>query len=535
MARASGRTRVSRSSLSEWLGWGFQVRAETLIAGAAAAALLSACAATSQGEKPAAQASASSAPAQPPRPLQRGLDARTNANPFPSTYRPFPSRPTAIINAHILTGAGQEIPSGTVVMVDGRIAAVGAGVAPPQGATIVDAAGRWVTPGLIDAHSHLGNGPSPSVGPSGDVNEATEPNTAEVWAEHGVWPQDPGFNRAREGGVTSMMVLPGSANLFGGRSVTLKNVPSTTMQGMKFPDAPYGLKMACGENPKRVYGSRQRSPSTRMGNVAGYRTGWISAAEYKRKWERYDEDMARRRNRTGSGGSGGSGGGEGGGREPDPPTRNLELDTLSGVLDGKILIQNHCYRADEMANMVDISKEFGFKIAMFHHATESYKVADMLAREGICSAMWAGWWGFKLESYDGIEANAPIVHRAGACAVIHSDDENIIQRLNQEAAAAMSAGLAAGIPLTKAEVISWITLNAAKAIGVGDKTGSLEPGKMADVVLWTRDPFSVYAQAEQVYVDGALLYDRRNPRLQPRSDFELGQPSTAGAPSPGAR
>jgi imidazolonepropionase-like amidohydrolase len=513
------------------------VRVEALIAGAAAVALLSACATPTNGRnsdgggsRGSAAEPASGETATAPRALQRGLDARTNANPFPSTYRPLPSRPTAIINAHILTGAGQEIPNGTVVMSEGRITAVGAGVAPPAGAVVIDAAGRWVTPGLIDAHSHLGNGPSPSVGPSGDVNEATEPNTAEVWAEHGVWPQDPGFNRAREGGVTSLMVLPGSANLFGGRSVTLKNVPATTMQGMKFPDAPYGLKMACGENPKRVYGSRQRSPSTRMGNVAGYRAGWIAAAEYKRKWDRYDEDMARRRNRTG-----GASGGEGGGREPDPPGRNLELDTLAGVLNGEILIQNHCYRADEMANMIDISKEFGFRIAMFHHATESYKIADLLAREGICSAMWAGWWGFKLESYDGIEANAPIVHRAGACAVIHSDDENIIQRLNQEAAAAMSAGLAAGIPLTKAEVIGWITLNAAKAIGVGDKTGSLEPGKMADVVLWTRDPFSVYAQAEQVYVDGALIYDRRNPRLQPRSTSNSACRPTAGAPSPGAR
>lgn len=510
------------------------------VCAAAAAVLLSACAATSADRPAAASASTSSDPTSAPRPLQRGLDARTNPNPFPSTYRPLPSRPTAIVNANILTGAGQEIRGGTVVMTDGRITAVGAGLPAPAGATVIDAAGRWVTPGIIDSHSHLGNGPSPSVAPSGDVNEATEPNTAEVWAEHGVWPQDPGFNRAREGGVTTLQILPGSANLFGGRSVTVKNVPATTMQGMKFPDAPYGLKMACGENPKRVYGSRQRSPSTRMGNVAGYRAGWIAAADYKRKWERYDEDMERRRNRANSGaGSGSSGGagasGEGGGREPDPPTRNLELDTLAGVLRGEISIQNHCYRADEMAVMVDIAKEFGFKIAMFHHATESYKVADMLAREGICSAMWAGWWGFKLESYDGIEANAPIVHRAGACAVIHSDDENIIQRLNQEAAAAMSAGLAAGIPLTKAEVIGWITLNPAKAIGVGDKTGSLEPGKMADVVLWSRDPFSVYAQAEQVYVDGALIYDRRNPRAQPRSDFEIGQPAMVGAPSAGAR
>jgi imidazolonepropionase-like amidohydrolase len=468
-------------------------------------ALLSACAGTGTTAPAASGAQSQTASKSEPVPVSRGLDASTNPNPFASTYRPMPSRPTAIVNANILTGTGQEIRGGTVVMVDGKIAAVGPGVAPPAGATVLDAAGRWVTPGVIDIHSHLGVYPSPSVAAHSDGNEITGPNTAEVWSEHSLWPQDPGFNRARAGGVTSLLILPGSANLFGGRSVTVKNVPSTTMQGMKFPGAPYGLKMACGENPKRVYGGRNQTPATRMGNVAGYRTAWINAAEYARKWEQY-----RQKARDG--------------KEGDPPKRDLELDTLAGVLRGDILIQNHCYRADEMANMIDISKEFGFKIRTFHHATESYKVADLLAREGICSAMWAGWWGFKMESFDGIEANAPIVHRAGACAVIHSDDENIIQRLNQEAAAALSAGNAAGLNISKAEAIQWITLNAAKGMGIDRQTGSLEPGKMADVVIWSADPFSVYARADQVYIDGALTYDRRDPRYQPKSDFELGQP-----------
>ena len=476
----------------------------------AACALLSACA-----TKPdSGQASAgTSGPSQATRPLTRGL--RAEANPFPSTYRPMPSRPTAIINASILTGTGQQIERGAVLMADGKITAVGPDVAVPAGATVIDAAGRWVTPGLIDAHSHLGVYASPSVGPNSDGNEATDPVTAEVWSEHSLWPQDPGFNRARAGGVTSLMVLPGSANLFGGRSVTVKNVPAVTMQSMKFPGAPYGLKMACGENPKRVYGGRQRAPSTRMGNVAGYRTAWIKAADYARKWDKYDRergDWERQRSNKPDA------------KEPDPPTRDLELDTLVGVLNGEISIQNHCYRADEMAVMIDIAKEFGYKIAMFHHASESYKVAELLAREGICSATWAGWWGFKLESFDGIEENAPILHKAGACAVIHSDDANIIQRLNQEAAAALSAGNRAGMNISKAEAIQWITLNPAKAIGVGDKTGSLEPGKMADVVLWNRDPFSVYALPQQVFVDGALVFDRNDPRYQPKSDFELGQP-----------
>jgi len=495
------------------------VRLGVLWAGVAAAAVLSACA-TSPGERAATagsgDAAEGSASASAARPLARGLDAQANPDAFPSTYRPLPSRPTAIVNANIYTGAGQEIRGGTVVMDGGKISAVGQGVTPPAGAQVIDAAGRWVTPGVIDIHSHLGVYPSPSVAAHSDGNEATQPNTAEVWSEHSLWPQDPGFNRARAGGVTSLLILPGSANLFGGRSVTVKNVPSTTMQGMKFPGAPYGLKMACGENPKRVYGNRNQSPATRMGNVAGYRTAWINAAEYGRRWDQYRDKQAEyERKRDG---------GDRGATQPDPPKRDLELDTLSGVLRGDILIQNHCYRADEMANMIDIAKEFGFKIKTFHHATESYKVADLLAREGICSAMWAGWWGFKMESFDGIEANAPIVHRAGACAVIHSDDANIIQRLNQEAAAALSAGNAAGMNISRAEAMQWITLNAAKGMGIDAQTGSLEPGKMADVVIWSADPFSVYAQAQQVYIDGALVYDRRDPRYQPKSDFELGQP-----------
>ena len=172
-----------------------------------------------------------------------------------------------------------------------------------------------------------------------------------------------------------MLILPGSANLFGGRSVTLKNVPSRTIQGMKFPGAPYGLKMACGENPKRVYGTKNQPPATRMGNVAGYRKAWLDAAKYAKKWEAY-------RASEGKG---------------DAPDRDLKLDTLAGVLNGEILVQNHCYRADEMAVMIDIAKEFGYKISAFHHGSEAYKIADLLAKEGICVATWAGWWGFKIE------------------------------------------------------------------------------------------------------------------------------------------
>jgi imidazolonepropionase-like amidohydrolase len=480
-------------------------RLRAVLAATALSAMMAACAATG-GAAPADKPSGKPGAKAEVKPLPAGLDAASNPNPFPSTYVPLPSRPTAIVGATVLTADGRQIENGVVVFAGGKIAAVGGpDTAVPEGATVIDGKGKWVTPGIIDAHSHLGVYPSPGVSARSDGNEATDPNTANVWAEHSLWPQDPGFNRARAGGVTTLQILPGSANLFGGRSVTVRNVPSVTMQGMKFPGAPYGLKMACGENPKRVYGGKGRSPSTAMGNVAGYRKAWIDAVEYRRKWDDYNAKKDK-------------------GEKADAPKRDLQLDTLAGVLRGDILVQNHCYRADEMAVMLDIAKEFGYRITMFHHASEAYKVGPLLAKEGVCFATWADWAGFKMESLDGIEANAAIAYRSGACTVIHSDDETITQHLNQEAAIAMAAGNRIGLNITPAEAIAWITENPAKAMGIDKETGSLTAGKRADVVLWSANPFSVYAVTEKVYIDGALTYDRRDPRFQPKSDFELGQP-----------
>ncbi len=458
---------------------------------------LSACATMGgDAETPAADAEART-------PLARGLDVADVPDPFPSTYRGLPRENMAIVGGTVFTGAGQRIENGVVIVTDGKVAAVGGASTPvPAGYRVVDARGRFVTPGIIDVHSHLGVYPSPGVSGMSDGNEATSPNTAQVWAEHSIWPQDPGFNTARAGGITTLQVLPGSANLFGGRGVTLRNVPSVTMQGMKMPGAPYGLKMACGENPSRVYGGRNSSPATGMGNVAGYRAAFIAARDYKAKWDKWRED------------------GEG-----SPPTRNLQLETLAGVLDGTVLVQNHCYRADEMAVMIDIANEFGYEITAFHHAIEAYKVAPLLAREGICADMWTGWWGFKMEALDAVEANAALVDAPeGSCAVIHSDDAELTQRLNQEAAAALAAGRRIGMNISEERAISWITLNPARSLGIADQTGSLETGKRADVVIWSANPFSVYARADQVFIDGALTFDRANPAYQPLSDFELGQP-----------
>ncbi len=433
---------------------------------------------------------------------EQGADSDGPA-PYSSRYQPLPSEATILQGATLLTGTGERLDNADVVMGGGKIIAVGAGLDAGD-MVVVDASDMWITPGVIDVHSHLGVYASPNVNAHSDGNEATAPNTAEVWAEHSVWPQDPGFVAALAGGVTSLQILPGSANLFGGRGVTLKNVPGQSVQEMKFPGAPHGLKMACGENPKRVYGGRGSSPSTRMGNVAGYRTAWIEADDYRKKLAAAEKGRG------------------------EAPTRDLKLETLAGVLDGEILVHNHCYRADEMAVMFDIAKEFGYKIAAFHHAVEAYKVADLLRENDTCAAIWADWYGFKMEAFDGIRENAAILDRAGTCTVMHSDDAIGIQRLNQESAKVIGAAARVGIDIPPERAVRWFTSNAAKALGIDEVTGSLEPGKMADVTLWSGNPFSVYTQAERVYIDGALIYDRRNPAVNPVTDFSLGTSAQHG-------
>ena len=423
---------------------------------------------------------------------------------YPSSYRRHPNRPVVIRNATIMTATGQEIANGSLLMKDGKIVAIGKSVDAPGDAVVVDGTGKYVTPGLIDDHSHLGVYAAPGTDAESDGNEATNPVTAEVWAEHSFWPQDPQIPLAIAGGITTIQALPGSANLIGGRSAILKLIPARTVQEMKFPGAHYGLKMACGENPKRVY--HTRGPSTRMGNMAGYREAFSQAEAYRRRWDKWNKD-----------------------HQGDPPDRNLRLETLAEVLRGNIYVQNHCYRADEMAQMLDLAREFGFRIRSFHHAVEAYKIADLLARDGTSVSVWADWWGFKEEAMDGIHENAALNQAAGGRPLIHSDSPSGIQRLNQEAAKAMYYGQRSGIPVRRDQALRWITANPAWALGLDSVVGTLEPGKMADVVVWSGDPFSVYGKAVQVYNDGWLVYDRNDPAHQPRTDFELGQ-----TPAPGS-
>lgn len=433
----------------------------------------------------------------PRAPLSRPSVPRRGTAPRATPAAP----PVAIVHATVWTGTGKEIRDGTVVLGGGLIAAVGNARTPvPRGTRVIDARGRWVTPGIIDAHSHLGVYPSPAVRAHRDGNEDSNPVTSEVSAEHGFWPQDPGLARAAAGGVTSMLILPGSANLIGGRGFVIKNRPARSAHEMRFPGARDMLKMACGENPKRVYGSRHKAPRTRMGNVAGYRQAFASARAYLRKWEAWRR-----------------GGKEGG---KPPPERNLRLETLGEVLQGRIWVQNHCYRADEMLVMLRVFAEFGVTIRSFHHAVEAYKIRDVLAARGVGASTWVDWWGFKIEAFDGIQEGVALLASAGVRVAIHSDSAIGMQRLNQEAGKALAAGRAMGLKLTEQDALRWITANPAWVLGVQDRTGTLEVGKMADVVVWSKQPLSVYALADQVFVDGHLVYDRSRPRR--KTDFELG-------------
>ncbi|PZQ65501.1 MAG: amidohydrolase [Phenylobacterium zucineum] len=477
-----------------------------LLAGVFALALpLAACATT---QKPPAAAAAAAAPAAP-KPVRAGLDPYARPDPFASTYKPAVSGPVLIVNANIYTGVGPHIEGGSLLIRDGKIVAVGRDVARPADARVVDAGGRWLTPGIVDPHAHIGAGSSPTAA-NGDGSNESGPTPGGIWVEHSVWTQDPMFERALQAGVTTMQILPGSANLFNGRTVTLKNVPATAPQGMKFPGAPYGLKMACGENPTGGGGGK---PGTRAGGMMGYRNTLIAAQEYAQRWA----DWKKR----------GSG---------DPPRRDLMLETVAGALNGEIKVHIHCYRADEMVQMIDLSHEFGFKIAAFHHALEAFKIAPLLAREKIAVVTWAGdWSGYKMEAYDSVMENAAFVQKAGGITAMHSDDVRLMQHLNQEAARAMTAGREAGLGTTPEDAIAWVTINPARIIGIDDKTGSLEAGKAADVVLWSADPLSVYSLPDLVFIDGALAFDRAAPGALPRSDFELGnarRPVSPARPAP---
>ncbi len=380
----------------------------------------------------------------------------------------------AFVGGTILPISSPPIETGTVVVKNGKIVAVGADVKPSASAEIVDVSGQYLMPGIIDTHSHMGVYPWPSARAHGDGNEAIAPVTARVRAEDSVHVSDPAFSRARAGGVTTVQILPGSANLIGGEATILKLRPSRTLRGMRFADAPRGIKMACGENPKRVYGSDVDGPQTRMGNLAYMRQAFQSALDYR---------DARNRHR-------------------DPPSTDANLETLLDVMDGKIRVHIHCYRHDDIEGIYRVMDQFGIQVASIQHALEAYKVRDVIHAHGSGIATWADWWGFKMEAVDGIPHNAALVKSTGAPVSIHSDSSNEVQRLNVQAAKTLRYGM------DEASALETITIDPAKILGIDDRVGSIEVGKDADLALFNGPPLDVYSLVVGTWIDGERVYDR---------------------------
>lgn len=433
---------------------------------------------------------------------QRAVPAPWLEDPYPSTYKALPPDDMLLRGATILDGAGRRIDGGDVLVRGGKIGAIGKGLTNP-GVREVDAKGRWLTPGTIDVHSHNGTNVRPLSDPdreASDVAEQSSPNAADTWVEVAVNPQDMAFDRALSNGVTTMQILPGSTPIFAGRAVVVKPVHAATVWAMKVTGGIQGFKMACGENPKSWGADDDNDgPTSRQGVIAYMRQGFLDAQVYKRAWEKA---------RAGAGLA---------------PARNLKLEALAGILAGDIRVDLHCYRANDIASVLALAKEFGFRIGAIHHATEAYKIPWLLRESGTCSAVWADWWGFKMEAQDAVRAEAPMLERAGACVMMHSDSPQDGQRLNIAAAKAAAAGRRIGIDIPPEQMIRWTTSNPARLLGLEKRIGTLAPGYEADLVLWSANPFSIYAKPDLVLIDGAVVWDRSRPRTEPVSDFEVGR------------
>jgi imidazolonepropionase-like amidohydrolase len=387
-----------------------------------------------------------------------------------------------IKNATVMTVTHGNIKNGSIYVKDGKIAAVGENVSAPAGTPVIDAGGKYVTPGIVDSHSHIAL--------DDDVNEATSPITPQMMMKDAFDYQDKAIYRALAGGVTTSLLLHGSANMIGGQAIVIKHKYGAARDEMLFPGAPRSIKFASGENPKRVYGGREQLPSTRMGNFAVQREALVQAQDYMREWDAYNEKVKR------------------GDKDAIPPKHDLKLEALADVLRGKLMVQIHCYRADEFLNEIAMAHEFGYKIRAFHHALEAYKVPEKLAAENIAIATFADWWGYKQEAWDAIPWNAVISMRKGVRVAIKSDSEDYTRRLNQEAAKTMRYGGA-----TEEEALKMITLNAAWIVGVDDRVGSIDVGKDADLVLWDGYPLSTYGVPDKVLIDGDVYFDRALPGL----------------------
>ena len=400
----------------------------------------------------------------------------------------------AIVGATVLTMAGETIENGTVVVRDGQIAAVGSRVRPPRDAHLIEAAGRYVMPGIIDAHSH--------IAAEGGINEGSLAVTSMVRIADVVDPTDIAIYRALAGGVTTINVLHGSANPIGGQNQVLKLRWGQDADGMRFEGAPPGIKFALGENPKRSRSFGQgprRYPATRMGVLDVIRQAFTEAAEYQAAWARHRQAQAA-------------------GERSRPPARDLELEALVEILEGRRLVHAHSYRADEILQLLRLAEELGFRIATLQHVLEGYRVADEIAAHGAGASTFSDWWAYKVEAYEAIPHNAALMTDRGVLVSVNSDDAEEMRHLNHEAAKAVRWG-----GLSDEQALALVTINAAKQFGIDDRVGSIEVGKDADLVVYDGHPLSSYAVVQTTLVDGKVCFDRELDQVRQESLAALEQ------------
>jgi len=392
------------------------------------------------------------------------------------------SAPVILIrNATILTVSHGTIDKGDILIKDGKIAAVGGTLKAPADAVVIDATGQFVTPGIIDCHSH--------IAVDGSVNEGSVSVSSMVNIADVLNPNDIAIYRDLAGGVTTANVLHGSANSIGGQTVVIKLRWGQPAVNLPFEGALPGIKFALGENPKRsnfrVNGGPERYPATRMGVEETIRGAFTEARDYKNSWDAYNKRVAA------------------GEKNAIPPRRNLKLDPLVEVLEGKRYVHAHCYREDEILMLLRVAKEFGFHVQTFQHVLEGYKVADEIAAAGSGASTFSDWWAYKAEAYDAIPYNAALMTRRGVLVSINSDDAAEATHLNQEAAKSIRYG-----GLTHDEALKMVTLNPAIQLGIEKRVGSIDVGKDADLAIYNHDPLSAYAVVQKTLIDGRVYFDR---------------------------
>src|SRR3984893_7668810 len=394
-----------------------------------------------------------------------------------------PPAPAAIViqNATILTVSHGTIEHGAILIQNGKIAEIGQSVHAPSGAQVIDAAGEFVMPGIVDCHSHIAVDGSVN---EGSVSVSSIVNIAEV-----LNPDDIDIYRDLAGGVTTANILHGSANSIGGQTVVIKLRWGQPAAKLPFEGALPGIKFALGENPKRsnfsLPGQPRRYPATRMGVEETIRGAFTEARDYRKAWDEYNKGVSA------------------GVKNLLPPRRDLRLEPLVEVLEGKRYVHSHCYREDEILMLLRVAKEFGFKVRTLQHVLEGYKVADEIAAAGAGASTFSDWWAYKVDAYDAIPYNAAIMTRRGVLVSINSDDAEEATHLNQEAAKSIRyAGM------SREEALKMVTINPAIQLGIDKRVGSIDVGKDADLVIYNHDPLSAYAVVQKTLIDGRVYFDR---------------------------